>query len=271
MRGSRFRGWVLACAAVAGCGGSATQAGAPQEGGASEGSVPPVDASGLLDGARPDDGSIALHLDSGACTSGSSGGGTTTATSGKVDILIDIDNSASMGDKQDFLKAAIPNLINGLINPNCVDPCTQAVLGVSTNGACAQGVLAFAPVHDMHVGIITSSLGTRGGDACNPQAMAPAPFSNVPAHNDDQAHLVDRTLTFTSSGASASESVTPDATSADPFLYWFPGGQDGGGAPAPGRPSPVRRSSSATSPSSSEERASSDAGSSRSWRAGTAF
>src|SRR5579872_2675825 len=28
----------------------------------------------------------------------------------KVDILFDIDNSASMGDKQDYLKAAIPDL-----------------------------------------------------------------------------------------------------------------------------------------------------------------
>src|SRR5580693_1526852 len=39
----------------------------------------------------------------------------------KIDLLFDIDNSASMGDKQDYLASAIPDLISRLINPNCVD------------------------------------------------------------------------------------------------------------------------------------------------------
>src|SRR5580698_7153105 len=39
----------------------------------------------------------------------------------KVDILFDIDNSASMGDKQAYLANAIPLLITRLVQPNCVD------------------------------------------------------------------------------------------------------------------------------------------------------
>ncbi|MGH7329028.1 MAG: hypothetical protein ACREJX_11825, partial [Polyangiaceae bacterium] len=39
----------------------------------------------------------------------------------KVDLLFDIDNSASMGDKQAYLSKAVPDLINRLINPYCVD------------------------------------------------------------------------------------------------------------------------------------------------------
>ena len=39
----------------------------------------------------------------------------------KVDILFDIDNSASMGDKQEYLIQAIPDMISRLITPRCVD------------------------------------------------------------------------------------------------------------------------------------------------------
>jgi poly(3-hydroxybutyrate) depolymerase len=160
-----------------------------------------------------------------------------------------------MGDKQEYLRAAIPDLIDQLINPTCVDPTSNAVVGVSSNGACVQGQLAFAPVHDMHLGIVSSALGARLGDACSPQAMALAPFSNLLAHNDDEAHLLDRTLTYTEDGGAATEGTLANASSApDVFLYWYP--TQGNTAPAgPGIP---------------VVRASSDAGSNRSSRAGTA-
>ncbi len=44
-----------------------------------------------------------------------------TGTIDKVDILFDIDNSASMGDKQAYLSKAIPDLLTRLVQPNCVD------------------------------------------------------------------------------------------------------------------------------------------------------
>jgi hypothetical protein len=152
----------------------------------------------------------------------------------KVDILFDIDNSPSMGDKQDFLKAAIPDLINRLFNPNCVDA-SGASQGPSTAGACANGANPeFTPVRDLHLGIVSSSLGARGGDACGAGTMAPPPFQNVSAHNDDQGHLLDRTLTFASGGGSVTEGVVVDAPQPDPYLYWIPASQNAGKTPGPG-------------------------------------
>ena len=58
----------------------------------------------------------------------------------KIDMLFDIDNSASMGDKQAYLVQAIPDLIDGLVNPNCIDIATGAVTGKSVAGQeCAAG------------------------------------------------------------------------------------------------------------------------------------
>jgi len=141
---------------------------------------------------------------------------------GKVDLLFDIQNSASMGDKQQYLQAAIPDLINRLINPNCVDADTMTMtVGPSTNGTCpANSVLEFPAVHDMHIGIVTSSLGPRLGDACVEPCSAPAPFANLDCHNDDQAHLVSRALTYAANLGGATESTVGPAPQG--FLYWYP-------------------------------------------------
>src|SRR5688572_30066861 len=39
----------------------------------------------------------------------------------KIDLLFMIDNSISMSDKQAILRAAVPDLVNRLVNPICVD------------------------------------------------------------------------------------------------------------------------------------------------------
>jgi hypothetical protein len=155
----------------------------------------------------------------------------------KLDILFDIDNSASMGDKQAYLQTAIPDLINRLVNPNCVDT-TGGVHGPSVNGTCAGGMYKpeVTPVHDMHLGIISSSLGARGGDACGAGTMALPPFQNVLAHNDDQAHLLDRSLTYMNNGAMVTEGVVADAPAPDQYLYWFPTAQNMGKTPGKGTP-----------------------------------
>ena len=155
----------------------------------------------------------------------------------KLDILFDIDNSASMGDKQSFLAAAVPDLINRLVNPNCVDM-NGANLGASNNGQCTTGTLEFQPVHDMHLGIVTSALGSRLSDAtngvCDPTTPATAPngpFININAHNDDQAHLIARSLSLTPAAAptTATEGSVANAVAASyapapgGFLWWYPG------------------------------------------------
>src|SRR5579883_1307162 len=96
---------------------------------------------------------------------------TTTVNQGgvdKVDLLFMIDDSASMGDKQAYLAQAIPELITRLVTPSCVadDDPTNRVGRADAKGACAQGHVEFPPVHDMHLAIVTSSLGSHGSDEC---------------------------------------------------------------------------------------------------------
>ena len=108
----------------------------------------------------PWDGGAASGPDVGASAKGD-GGAQRLAPTDKLDILFDIDNSASMGDKQAYLARAIPDLINRLVNPNCVDV-SGTVTGLSTMGLCPTGSVAeFPPVRDMHLGIVSSSLGSR--------------------------------------------------------------------------------------------------------------
>ena len=60
-----------------------------------------------------------------------------------------------------LLALAVPDMINRLVSPNCVDAATGTMtLGPSTNGSCAafqNSKIEFPPVHDMHLGIVTSA------------------------------------------------------------------------------------------------------------------
>jgi len=82
----------------------------------------------------------------------------------KIDLLFMIDNSMSMADKQLILADAVPQLLNRLITPKVVD-----------------GEKEFEPVLDIHIGIVSSSLGGHGGDQCSDGAN--------PTQNDN-AHLI---------------------------------------------------------------------------------
>ena len=162
----------------------------------------------------------------------------------KVDLLFAIDNSASMGDKQDLLAAAVPVLVNRLLDPNCVST-TVAACAVASDCTAALGPTAqcntagnngagqcfvagdaqggelqcstipstkpeFAPVHDLHVGIVSSSLGGGGSpDLC-------VVSGDDPSHFDDKGHLLSRTTT----GAVAS--AQPTDGDGGGFLAWLP-------------------------------------------------
>jgi hypothetical protein len=78
----------------------------------------------------------------------------------KVDLLLTLDNSISMADKQELLAEAVPLLVQRLI----------------TAGS------AVDPVSDVHVGVITSSLGSHG--ASDPKDVC------VASEDDDHAHLL---------------------------------------------------------------------------------
>src|SRR5213595_624989 len=55
----------------------------------------------------------------------------------KIDLLFMIDNSSSMADKQAILAQAVPDLVNRLVDPVCIDPMTgQSVGNRNTDGSC---------------------------------------------------------------------------------------------------------------------------------------
>jgi hypothetical protein len=108
-----------------------------------------------------------------------------------MDILLMIDNSSSMADKQEVLAKAVPQLVEQFIAPKCIDPTTGKILGYPVNGVCADGVLAFNPVKDIHFGIITSSLGNHGASGVCDDNIDVSLGRSDP-HNNDQAHLVAR-------------------------------------------------------------------------------
>ncbi len=144
------------------------------------------------------------------------------SVSGKVDLLFMIDNSGSMGDKQELLRQAVPDLLDRLIRPKCVDA-SNAIVGDSVDGKCQVGKLEFKPVPDIHIAIVTSSLGGMGSDECD----AGSPNPQNPAllrHNDDQGHLVNR--------KAPQDEAVPEA-SPDNFLAWFPDVDANRGNPKP--------------------------------------
>jgi hypothetical protein len=107
----------------------------------------------------------------------------------KIDLLFMIDNSSSMADKQNILGEAVPELVKRLIEPKCVNRDTGDIVGDAVDNQCKEGVLDFEPIKDIHIGIISSSLGSHGagGQVCDDG------FDTRPdPHNNDRGHLVHR-------------------------------------------------------------------------------
>ncbi len=107
----------------------------------------------------------------------------------KIDLLLVLDNSRSMADKQEILGLAVPDLVNELVNPWCIDdaipPNKQPVSDPLAD--CPDGYKReFDPILNIHIGIITSSVGGHGADACSAESVL---------SENDKAHLVNRTST----------------------------------------------------------------------------
>ncbi|MBK7583024.1 MAG: hypothetical protein IPI67_22860 [Myxococcales bacterium] len=125
------------------------------------------------------------------------------STVDKIDLLFMIDNSISMADKQAILSEAVPQLLNRLITP-AKDPAT--------------GKEEFKPVVDIHIGVVSSSLGGHGGDQCSETG----PASNPTQY--DNAHLIG---TIRPSGSLQSYNNLG-------FLWWDPTGTKGNAGPGEG-------------------------------------
>lgn len=132
----------------------------------------------------------------------------------KIDLLLTIDNSISMADKQQILAAAVPDLVSRLITPICVDDEGVAIgdLTVDDAGKCSEGKPEFPPIRDINIGVISSSLGDLTSDACK--------SAGVP-HPDDKGRL----LTRTKAGTPA-----PTDFEGKGFLGWDPDNKRGGQA-----------------------------------------
>jgi hypothetical protein len=118
---------------------------------------------------------------------------------GKVDLLLAIDNSLSMPSKQKLFAEALPELIERLVNPRCVDSQGNVVSKpASPSAACPSGSQReLKPVRDLHIGAITSSLGSHGAsvsDVCGRPGdddhayLLPLIREGVPSY-DDRGYL----------------------------------------------------------------------------------
>ncbi|MET0794758.1 MAG: hypothetical protein ABW061_24780, partial [Polyangiaceae bacterium] len=103
----------------------------------------------------------------------------------KIDLLFMIDNSVSMSDKQAILKSAVPLLVTRLVTPICLDGTGKPTgTNADANGQCpVNSSPEFAAIGDIHIGIVSSSLGSHGGSVC-------ATADGADGHPDDKAHLI---------------------------------------------------------------------------------
>ena len=105
----------------------------------------------------------------------------------KIDLLFMIDNSASMADKQKLLRAAVPSLLSRFVSPLCVDEHGEPTGAQFVDGRCASGVPEFSPIGDIHIGVISSSLGVPGGIKNCPRTFE---GSDKPTTRDDRGWLL---------------------------------------------------------------------------------
>jgi hypothetical protein len=141
----------------------------------------------------------------------------------KIDLLLAIDNSASMADKQQFLASAVPDLLNRLLTPNCINSTSLNPTGTSADLSKPEGQQCgagnepeFKPISDIHIAIVSSSLGAYGDtDICN----------DADAGKNDHGHLILR-------------GTMGNVADADPagFLAWFPANEANKTKKAPSKP-----------------------------------
>lgn len=139
-----------------------------------------------------------------------------------VDLLFVVDNSTSMGDKQAIFADAVPDLIDMLVHPPCLDTggdsdASNDVLVPFVEGECPTGSKPiFAPVTDIHIGIISSSLGSHGlaaGEDSAEDVQCPDAL-----HQNDRSYLIP----FVRPEAA---NLIPESYQSLGFLVWDPAGK----------------------------------------------
>ncbi len=156
----------------------------------------------------------------------------------KVDLLFAIDNSSSMADKQLLFANAIPALLGRMLNPNCIDDTSSSVVPGDGQGCktIANTHPEFPPVRDLHIGIVSSSLGdaTPDGTTCPTQGLGDA------THQNDMGHLLNRTTTGTVANAK------PTDNNGGNFLAWLPSSDPRNAAAIPPNVTPYSQDTEAS-------------------------
>ena len=121
-----------------------------------------------------------------------------------------------------------PTCSRAWCTPNCVDATGKPSPGQATprraRAPTRLSTAEFPPVHDMHIGIVSSSLGPRLGDACHHgrRHAGDSRRESISRHNDDQAHLLNRAADPNEPHELHRGSRWATRRSPDNFLDWFP-------------------------------------------------
>jgi len=128
--------------------------------------------------------------------------------SDKLDLLFVVDNSRNLEPAHELLADTLPYLLSRLAQPACVNGFGAVVSETaSLDEPCPIGVRDFAPVRDLHIGVISTSIGGHGADICSEKSSAFDPTNN------DRARL----LTRDPSGG------VVETWQSKGFLVWDPG------------------------------------------------
>jgi hypothetical protein len=125
----------------------------------------------------------------------------------KVDLLLVIDNSRNLQEAHELFALTLPSLLERFARPACVNGFGNVVATTpSPDDPCPVGQREFPAVTDLHIGVISTSIGGHGADVCAPAS----PSFKEPMN--DRARLLAR---------NAAGGVVPTYAGAG-FLAWDP-------------------------------------------------
>ena len=107
----------------------------------------------------------------------------------KIDLLFMIDNSSSMADKQTILSKAVPDLVNRFVDPKTFVPLGDTPTDPGAKCPTTGAEREFHPLSNIHIGIITSSLGGHGAKGVCDDATD---TNRTDPHNNDKGELITR-------------------------------------------------------------------------------
>jgi hypothetical protein len=95
-----------------------------------------------------------------------------------VDVVFVVDNTLENGPAQRILAQTIPYFVDRLVFPRCVNGYGVIVDSPGAGKPCGVGVRDFAPVRDLRIAVVSSSLGGHGADSCSPASSTFNPEQN---------------------------------------------------------------------------------------------